>query len=172
MIAYDVSYAIYFLEVNMPKKAELRIPGKAIRLGNAVTCFRNRTTQAYELTSTQSDAVFHILRNHKRGVRVTSSMLMDWLSLSQSTVAGIVSRLEAKELIKKEISSDDSRINYLVPTEKGLKLDRALRESAVLTENILLNGMSEDEQLMFSDLLERAISNITEIKEGEGNENV
>lgn len=154
----------------MEKGSKYKIPGKIIGLGNYVKRLRNMNMLSYGLTSAQSDAVMFILRTH-RHKDVTASDIMDSLHLSQSTVAGIISRLEAKELIRRESHPEDSRINLLIPTEKGLELDDILRESAGETEMILLNGMSEQEMTELNRLLMVALDNIrSELdRKGEGN---
>ena len=85
--------------------------------------------------------------------------VMDSLQLSQSTVAGIIKRLESKGLIERRTSEKDSRKSIISPTEKGLKLETILKKKAVETETILLQGMTEEEQAEFNRLLQKALDN-------------
>ena len=66
-----------------------------VKLGNAVTYYRNLKMESIDLTSQQSDALIATLRTPG----ITASQLKEQLGLSQSTVAGIISRLESKGLI-------------------------------------------------------------------------
>ncbi len=143
----------------MAKHSVYHIPGKLIRLGNGVKEFRNRHFQELELTSAQADALFFILREHKRAVP-SATEVKSFLKLSQSTVAGILARLEAKGFIERKEDSADSRRVLLYPTEKSLSLRERIGESAALTEEQLLKGMTTQEQEELSRLLARAIENI------------
>jgi len=143
----------------MEMRPHFRIPGKIIRLGNMVTWVRNQQMQSLKLTSSQSEAIRFVLRESHRQV-ITAADLMAFLNLSQSTVAGILGRLEAKGLIVRETDPQDIRRIIIRPTEIGLELDESLRSSARETESILLKGMSDREAEEFSRLLGIALDNM------------
>ena len=88
---------------------------------------------------------------------------MEQLGLSQSTVAGILKRLEAKRLIRRRPDAYDSRRVIIEPTQEGLSLEKQLYTTAMQTENILLDRMSEAEQSEFKRLLEVALDNISKV---------
>jgi len=148
------------------KRPPFRIPGKIIRLGNMVTWKRNQQMQSLLLTSSQSEAIRFILRESHRTV-ITASDLMAFLNLSQSTVAGILVRLEAKGLIERRSDPADNRRVIITPTEKGILLDESLIASARETEAVLLNGMTDEEALEFNRLLEMAFNNMLKQRSGE-----
>ena len=127
-----------------------------VKLGNAVTNYRNIKTQDLDLTSVQSDALIATLRNPG----ITASQLKEQLQLSQSTVAGIIARLESKELIKKTLDEGDGRKSILFPTEQGKLLEEPLKEIALDTQQALVEEMSEKEQAEFSRLLQIALTNM------------
>jgi MarR family multiple gene transcriptional regulator MgrA len=137
-----------------------------IQLGNTVTWLRNQTLQATGLTSSQSNAILVILRHH--GGPITAGTLTEELGLSQSTVAGILKRLEAKSLISRQIDSKDARKVIIRLTEQGLQLESALEETALQTEHLLLQGMSEAEQAEFQRLLNRALDHTNAARESKG----
>ncbi|MBQ9703449.1 MAG: MarR family transcriptional regulator [Clostridia bacterium] len=149
----------------MEKGSVYKIPGKAIRLSNSVKWLRNQKMQSYGLTSAQADAIMFILVQHKRK-NVTASDLISSLQLSQSTVAGIISRLELKGLITRSQDPNDNRVSILVPTEKGMELDDVLKRNAAETEKILLSGMTEAEMEELNRLLVKALENINRVREG------
>lgn len=70
-------------------------------MGNAVIRLKNLKTQFMELTSSQSDAIRYILKNYD-AKQITASDLMKNLQLYQSTLAGIIQRLERKELLRRQ----------------------------------------------------------------------
>ena len=89
---------------------------------------------------------------------------MKYLQLSQSTVAGIIQRLEQKELIERTVSETDARKSIIRPTIKGLELEETLKQSAVETEALLLDGMTKEEQELFNHLLQKALDNMNAAK--------
>ena len=127
-----------------------------VKLGNAVTYYRNLKMESIDLTSVQSDALIATLRNPG----ITATQLKDHLQLSQSTVAGIIARLETKGLIAKTVDQDDARKAILTPTEEGLRLEEPLKEIALDTQQFLVEGMSEKEQAEFARLLQIALDNM------------
>lgn len=128
-----------------------------VKLGNAVTYFRNMKMESLELTSVQSDAFIATLRNPG----ITASELKEHLKLSQSTVAGIIARLEAKGLIEKTADEADARKAILMPTTQGRLLEEPLKEIAIHTQQHLVEGMSEEEEAEFSRLLQIALDNMS-----------
>lgn len=136
---------------------------KILQLSNSITNYRNRRMQEKELTSTQFDAIRYILKNHDNK-EITAADVMGYLKLSQSTVAGILSRLEEKELIIRKPHETDARKSIIMPTEKGLKLEEYLKKTAMEMENILMQNMTEKEQVEFNRLLQMALDNINSAK--------
>lgn len=131
-----------------------------VNLGNAVTYYRNIKMKDIDLTSVQSDAMIAVLRNPG----ITASQLKEHLRLSQSTVAGIIARLESKGLIAKTIDKDDARKAILTPTKQGLLLEGHLKEIALETQKSLVNGMNEQEQEEFMRLLQIALDNMNSVR--------
>ena len=151
-------------------RSQFQTATRAIQLGNAVSYIKNQRTQFMGLTSTQSEAIRYILKNY-REKSLSAADLMKYLQLSQSTVAGIIQRLEQKELIERTVSETDARKSIIRPTIKGLELEEALKQSAVETEALLLDGMTKEEQELFNHLLQKALDNMNAAKVVKKNEN-
>ncbi len=134
-----------------------------VRLGNAVTYYRNIKMQEYGLTSAQGDVIRAIL--HEPGI--TAAELKKKLGLSQSTVAGILERLENKGLLAKKLVDGDARKMSLVPTARGLELEEMLKQTALDTQQRVTEGMSPEEQTEFDRLLEMALAHMSAIREKE-----
>lgn len=148
----------------MVQDSQFQTASKARQLGNAISWLRNRRPQLTGLTAAQSEAVRYILRHHAKGL--TAADVMAALHLSQSTVAGIIRRLEDKELIVRSAAPRDARKSIIRPTQKGLELEEELRKAAARTQEILLQGMTPQEQQEFDRLLQKALENIQAIREG------
>ena len=141
--------------------------GQIIQLGNALAWFRNQKMQSKGLTYSQSDAIRYILRHRDEGI--TAGTLMEQLRLSQSTIAGLLKRLEEKNLIERRTANDDGRKSIIQPTQEGLALEEYLKEIAIQVEHILLQGMSKAEQAEFNRLLDTALVNMNSVRTGEVN---
>lgn len=129
-----------------------------VQLSNALTRLANRKMRDTGLTASQSEAMRYILKHPDE--RITAADLMAQLDLSQSTVAGLIKRLEAKQLICRHTDAQDARRSVILPTERGFALRSELRRIAMHTELELLRGMSECEITEFNRLLELAQANI------------
>ncbi len=100
----------------MIEAIQYKTESNIVRLGNAVTYYRNMKMQEYGLTSAQGEVIRAIL--HEPGI--TAAELKKRLELSQSTVAGILERLETKGLIEKNLVDGDARKLSLIPTARGI----------------------------------------------------
>lgn len=144
----------------MIKNIDFRAASLIVKLGNAVTYYRNLKMENIDLTSQQSDALIAIFR--KPGI--TASQMKEHLGLSQSTVAGILSRLEAKGLIEKKSDQGDARKAILLPTQQGMDLEEPLKEIALDTQQFLVEGMNDAEQAEFIRLLDIALDNMNRVR--------
>lgn len=145
----------------MIQAAQFKTASLIVKLGNAVTYYRNLKTENIDLTSVQSDALIAVLRNPS----ITATQLKDHLRLSQSTVAGIIARLENKGLIAKTVDREDARKAILTPTEQGLLLEEPLKKIALETQRFLVEGMSRQEQAEFDRLLQISLDNMNRVRE-------
>ena len=93
---------------------------------------------------------------------------MAQLSLSPSTMAGILKRLEKKSLIARKTDQNDARKILITLTEEGAALEDYLKETAAQTEAILLQGMTKAEQDEFYRLLNMALQNANAVKKAGG----
>ena len=146
----------------MVETAQFKTASLIVRLGNVVAWLRNQRMQKRDITSTQSDVIRYILKHRQEPV--SAGDLMREFSLSPSTMAGILKRLEHKALIARRTDEQDARKILITPTEEGLALEDYLKETAVQTEEILLRGMSEAEQAEFYRLLQIAFRNANAVK--------
>lgn len=129
-----------------------------IQLANAVTWFRNQKVQAMGLTSSQAWVIRYIQKHHNE--RITAGNLMEQLNLSKPTVSGIIKLLEKKSLLIRYTDEEDARKNIIVLTKKGEDLEERLEEVVMQTEDILLQGMTKEEQEQLNRLLQNALKNM------------
>lgn len=148
--------------------SQYKTSGKMIRLSNALIWFRNQELQKHDLTSSQFEVLRYLLTH--RETSATAGTLMKQLALSQSTVAGILKRLESKGFIERQPDGKDGRREFVALTQAGLSLEECLQGIAGKTEDILLRGMSESEQAAFDHLLQIALENMNAVRTGEANQ--
>lgn len=85
------------------------------------------------------------------------------MSCNKSTMSSIISTMEKNGLVTRETSEQDSRINYLVLTDRGLEMALFLKKDRKLTEDIMLDGITEDEYLMFNQIVAKIRKNLERI---------
>ncbi|MDD6619480.1 MAG: MarR family transcriptional regulator [Eubacteriales bacterium] len=113
------------------------------------------------LFSGQQDIVFYLVENEG----VTLSQLAENLGVSVATASVSVKRMEKSGFIEKKPDRDDARIIRLYPTEKARVAPENVRNHMNSLETVLSKDMTEEEAMLLSSLLERAIQNM--IKRGE-----
>ena len=69
-----------------------------------------------------------------------------------------------KRLIKKTLVDGDARKMSLFPTSQGLELEDMLKQTALETQQIIMEGMAKSEQEEFNRLLEIALAHMSAIR--------
>ena len=85
------------------------------------------------------------------------------MSCNKSTMSSIVSTMEKNGLLTRESSEHDSRINYLVLADKGLEMVGFLKKDRKYTERIMMDGISEDDYLVFTQVIDKIRKNLERI---------
>ncbi len=100
---------------------------------------------------------------HKSSEPVCQKDLEGPIACNKSTLSSIISTMEKNCLIVREVSKIDSRVNYLVLTEKGEDMVRFLKKDREVTEVALTEGITEEEFQTFIQLGEKIRKNIERI---------
>ena len=85
------------------------------------------------------------------------------MSCNKSTMSSILSTMEKNGLLIRQTSEHDSRINYLVLTDKGLEMVDFLKKDRKYTEGIMMDGISDDEYLIFTQVIDKIRKNLERI---------
>lgn len=83
--------------------------------------------------------------------------------LSHPTVSGLLSRLEKKGFLEFRPDTLDRRCKRIHVLEKGRQLHETMHSTIMSTEERLVSGFSEEEKVLFRQLLLRAIDNLGEL---------
>jgi MarR family transcriptional regulator, organic hydroperoxide resistance regulator len=73
----------------------------------------------FNLSHTQVIILGNVFRLAKKQKKVTQRILSDMTKIDKVTLSQAIKVLEKRKLIRRIISSEDKRANYLEPTEKG-----------------------------------------------------
>ena len=118
----------------------------------------NNALRAKDLTMMQVSVLLELQK--AAGQRLSMKELERYFGVAQSTVAGIISRLEQKGFVEAFGDAADKRIKLVHITAAG---ERCCAEAACemdKAEEHLLQGFSSEERSLFNHLLTRAVNNL------------
>lgn len=119
----------------------------------------NNFLKPYNITIMQSWVLLY-LKDTKECC--TYKELEKEFEVSQPTMAGIISRLEQKELVTKVRDDKDKRVKKVRISDKGLDLIVLVCDHLQESEDDIIRGFSDKDQETFHSLLERAYYNVVE----------
>ncbi len=108
-----------------------------------------RETESIGVSSGYRRLLFHLARND----RLTQLDLVRRTHLAPPTVSVTLQKMEAEGLVTRRANSEDLRETLVSLTERGRKLDRAIRRKLEETEQIMERGLSDEEKAMLNRLL-------------------
>ena len=114
---------------------------------------RNLTLQQNHLLFVLSDA-----ENHTR----TLKELEEIFGCAQSTLAGLVTRMEKKGLVEGYTDPRDRRIKHVRLTESGAAMRQSCHEDMLRAEARLIAGLTEEEKAVFMICLRKVYSNLND----------
>ena len=82
------------------------------------------------------------------------------MDCSHATVSGLISRLQEKGYVELVRDEKDKRAKIVKPTQKEEQLYQSIKQRQFLREEALLQGFSDEEKQMLSDLLIRVYKNL------------
>lgn len=123
------------------------------RIDNALGKEANSNLQALNLTMQQNRVLIHLAL--AEGHTLSLKTLEEHFGAAQSTVAGLVSRLEKKGLIEALSDPADRRIKLVRLTEEGLRLNALSRQQVVASEARMTALLTEEEKALLLSCLKR-----------------
>lgn len=118
----------------------------------------NNSLRSQNLTLAQMHVLLllHDAPNHQLSLKDLEALM----HVAQSTTAGIVSRLQKKELVQALDDAADQRIKIVQLTESGLNCWQTANKHITETEAALLSGLTETEQAILITLLKKLRDNV------------
>lgn len=141
MIDKRFGYGMYFKRINID-----------------IQKYIDRNLSKYDITKSQLD-ILHYLEKHPKE-NVCQKDLQDFFHLSNATINGLVNRLEQKGFLKRVRSTSDKRISYIQQTKKAEQIHDDIKVSIQKLEQIMIEGISKDEQDLLFELLDKVTMNI------------
>jgi DNA-binding MarR family transcriptional regulator len=92
------------------------------------------------------------------GDGITQKELVKRLDVEQATMANTLSRMQRDGLIIRKSDKKDRRAQSVHLTPKARELEAEATAAAMAQNNLALSDLSQEEQQLFLDLMQRAIS--------------
>lgn len=115
----------------------------------------SRRLKEHDLTLAQMQVLKQLWKQEGR----SQSELQDLLDLDRATVAGLMQRMTAQNLIERKPDPDDKRIQRVYTTERGRSFQSVPPTIEAEVTAKTLEGFSEDERVFLTRLLARALQN-------------
>ena len=128
------------------------------RIGNALAKEAAHNMQTHQLTTQQAHAL--VTLKHAPEGSLTLKELEEQFCAAQSTVAGLIARLEKKGLVEGYADPGDKRVKRVRLTEAGLNMHATCRQDVVASEKRLVSGLTEEEKETFLDLLRKVYDTV------------
>ena len=122
-------------------------------IDNALEKEANQHLQQLNLTLQQNRLLIHLV--HADGGTLSMKALEERFGAAQSTVAGLVSRMEKKGLVEAASDPSDRRIKLVRLTEEGRRLYAVSRQNVVDSEERLTAQLSPEEREVFLHCLKK-----------------
>jgi len=95
---------------------------------------------------------------------MSQSDLADVLELGRAALGGLVDRLEATELVRRESTPADRRTKLVFLTDKGRGLIDTMRGQSDRMSEVILAGLDNDDRLRLTEMLTIVKRNLLEYK--------
>lgn len=135
------------------------------RIGNIKRAMRRSfesIAAEHDITATQ----FQVLRRLWDGDGMNAQTLAREAHLDAATMTGVLDRLEAKGLLRREKDAIDRRAVRIVLTPAGRDLEAPLLQVRLKNNEIALAGLSPNERKQLLGLLERVERNLEKGEKG------
>lgn len=128
------------------------------RIDNALAREACRNVQSHNLTMQQSHLLFVLsdAENHTRTLKELESIF----GCAQSTLSGLVTRLEKKGLVEGFTDPRDRRIKHVRLTESGAEMRQTCHKDILQSEKRMSAGMTEEEKQLFLQCLQKVYENL------------
>jgi DNA-binding MarR family transcriptional regulator len=125
-------------------------------IARALDSISNIEFKEYDLTKGQYLYLVRIYENPG----IIQEKLSDMIKVDRTTVSRALKKLEVNGFIEKKADKTNKKINKLFPTEKGENTYHFIKREHDYSNTVALEGFSEEETEIISNLLQRVRKNI------------
>lgn len=126
------------------------------RASKNLRCRFNKVVNDEGLFSGQHHII--LLLKHFEGL--TISQVAEYLKITPATASVSIKRMEKAGFVEKRFDEKDARITRLYLSEKGKAATEHIRVRMDAQEALMTRGLSEEEIMLLSDLLDRVLENV------------
>ncbi|WP_338232970.1 MarR family winged helix-turn-helix transcriptional regulator [Companilactobacillus muriivasis] len=126
---------------------------------NLINSYKNQVTKKMRPLGLYPGQDMILLELLKHG-QVSQNKLVVDLCVDHSTIAKSVRRMVNSDLIHTEKSTEDKRVTLVSLTEHGHDLAKKVEEIWVTSECCATDGLSEEEQRLFIEMIDRIAKNL------------
>lgn len=123
----------------------------------------NRNFKQYDITFAQMRVIMMLYK--AQDYEYSFKELEKYFKVSQQTMAGIIKRLEIKEIVETKIDTNDKRSKNVVLTDSGILIGRKSEEKIVEANDWISHCLTKEEKDVFIQLLKKIYFNINEKEE-------
>jgi DNA-binding MarR family transcriptional regulator len=116
----------------------------------------------YDITNPQARVVGFIGEKEDEEITVYQKDIEAFMEITGASVSSLLRGLEKKGFIKRIRSASDDRTKELTLTPKGRELIVTFNSVFNETENKIVQGMTNDQKIMFLELLKLVVNNFDE----------
>lgn len=113
-----------------------------------------------ELTPMHAKILLHLASSDKK---LCQKDLENLILCNKSTLSSIISTMEKNKLVTRETSKQDSRINYLLLTDRGMEMIDFLKKDKKVIEDNLNEGITDEEYQTFLKIVDKMKKNMERI---------
>jgi DNA-binding MarR family transcriptional regulator len=132
------------------------------KISNNFENSKRTNCEKYDITSQQTSILLYLF-NHL-DEKVNQKTLEHYYEISSATISGIITRMEAKNLIVRIPNPDDKRDKLITLSVKGEETANAIKKSILDLEAKIVKGFDDNEIKTLLSFLERMSMNIKEEK--------
>ena len=116
-------------------------------------------------TPTQMQVIAYMIEHSKKSVYQRD--LEKILNLRRATVSGVLQTMEKNHLIERVIDTDDSRVKRIILNKDARKIFESHQKKIEKIEELVINGLTEEEIKYFLKILEKMQNNLKDVVEKE-----
>ena len=136
--------------------------GKMInRISNRLRRRSGKAQERIGITGAKGNILDYILLESEKH-NVYQKVIEKEFGLRPSTATEVLKNLEEEGLIVRIPDEDDARYKKIVFTEKAEEIRGVLRSEIEKTEDLLLRGITSEEQALFMKITEKMLENLEE----------